>query len=172
MMFALTDLSLYARMLIGFCAVLIVVILIEVITMRPDSDALQDISSATTSSVSAANSATEALQVPPLAAYGEVLERPLFADSRRPPQQAAVATESVRAIQLSTKWKVTGIVVAGDNSFVHVEGLRDRKTVRLQVGMPLDGWQLQEIEPDQIVFSLGGESVTLQLHEDPADPAK
>jgi len=170
MMFALRDLSLYSRMMLGTCVTLATVVTIEVILTSSGSNALADAGDA----VSATATATElaALQIPPVVAYSEIRERPLFSDSRRPPQQAVQAKDSVRAVQLSTNWKVTGIAVAGDNSFVHLEGIRDRKTVRLQVGMPLDGWNLQEISPDQIVFGLGGESVTLRLHKDPAESAK
>jgi hypothetical protein len=172
-MFALPDMSsLYTRMMLGVCAVLTVVILGELTVLSLGRDELSNAAAADYSSVTASDSAAVTLQIPPPAVYGGVLERPLFADSRRPPQLVAQATESARAVQLGTKWKVTGIAVAGDSSFVHVEGIRDRKTVRLQVGMPLDGWTLQKIEPGQIVFGLAGESVTLQLHEDPAETAK
>ena len=171
-MFVLHDMSLYTRMAIGVCAFLAVLIVTEVSVLGRDSNAMTDASASDPLSLGASNTNAEALQIAPLAAYSEVLERPLFSDSRRPPQLAVQAKDSARAVQLSTKWKVTGIVVAGDNSFVHVEGIRDRKTVRLQVGMPLDGWQLQEIAPDQIVFGLAGESVTLQLRKNPAEKAK
>ena len=171
-MFALHELSLYTRMMLGLCVVLAVIIVTEVTLMSRDSSAMSDGSAADTAAVATSNTTVATLQIAPFAAYTEVLQRPLFSDSRRPPHQAAQAKDSVRAVQLSTKWKVTGIVVAGDSSFVHVEGIRDRKTVRLQVGMPLDGWQLQEIAPDQIVFGLAGESVTLQLREDPAKTAQ
>ena len=171
-MFSLTEMSLYTRIMLGTCAVLAVIIVAEVTLMSRDSSAMSDESAANLSIVAASDTTAATLQIAPLAVYREVLERPLFSDSRRPPQKAAQAKDSVRAVQLSTKWKVTGIVVAGDSSFVHVEGIRDRKTIRLQIGMPLDGWQLQEIAPDQIVFGLAGESVTLQLREDPAETAK
>jgi hypothetical protein len=171
-MFTLSDLSLYSRTMLGFCAALLLVLIVEVSLLGFDTNNMSNASELASSAEAASTLTAATLQITPLAAYREVRERPLFSDSRRPPEKAAQAPAATRAVQLDTKWKVTGIVVAGESSFVHVEGLRDRKTVRLQVGMPLDGWKLQEIAPNEIVFGLGGDSVTLQLHKDPAESAK
>ena len=161
------NISLYSRSMLVVCAVLSTIIAAEVYLIGFDVNAesvgLAAIGTKTAPVAASAVPAT--LQIPPVVTYREVVERPLFADSRRPPQQNDETVESVRAVQLAHKWKLTGIVVAGENSFVHVEGIRDHKTVRLQAGMPLDGWQLEQIESDHIVFISAGESVTLQLHE-------
>ena len=158
----LSGLSLYSRSMLVVCAVLSLVIASEVLLIGTDSDAV--IAAPTNTAADATRTVPATLQIPPVVTYREVVERPLFANSRRPPpDEAAAATESVRAVQLANKWKVTGIVVAGDDSFVHVESLRDHKTVRLQIGKPLDGWKLEEIEPDRIVFTSETDSVTRQF---------
>ena len=157
------NISLYSKSMLAVCAVLVLIIVAEVYLLGTDSNAAGQ--AAMEPIVVPDNSATS-LQIPPVVAYREVVERPLFSDSRRPAQQATKSAESVRAVQLAAKWKVTGIVVAGEYSFVHVEGIRDHKTVRLRAGMPLDGWKLEQIEPDHIEFSAAGESVTLKLYED------
>ena len=165
------NISLYSRSMLAVCAVLVLIIVAEVYLLGMDSNAA---GRATVETIVVLDSATTSLQIPPVIAYREVVERPLFSDSRRPVQQATKSTESVRAVQLAAKWKVTGIVVAGDSSFVHVEGIRDHKTVRLKAGMPLDGWKLELIAPDYIEFSAAGESVTLTLYEgkDKATPRR
>ena len=167
-MFGWPKITLYSRFMMGACALLCVIIAAEIYFVGGDASAqvagsrLADASN--TTMTEAASPAT--LQIPPVITYREFVERPLFSDARRPPQEAAAATESVRAVQLSSNWKVTGIVLAGEDSFVHVEGVRDHKTVRLQAGMPLDGWNLTQISQDFVEFRSSSESVVLWLHND------
>ena len=164
---ALESLTLYCRTMLGISAVMALVIVAEVVLLGAGSNtSLPAANPATASSQDAASeTAVARLRIPPVISYQAVVERPLFSDSRRPPAQAAQGGKAAQAAQLGAKWRLTGIVMAGDNSFVHVEGIRDRKTVRLKVGMPLDGWQLEEIEPDHVTFTSGGRSETLQIHQ-------
>ena len=156
MMNALTGLSLYSRSTLVVCIALALVIAAEVLVLGAGSDAsLVGITSSTTASPNASQAGPATLQIPPVAAYREGLERPLFTSSRRPPEEPEAVVESVRAVQLASKWKVTGIVVAGDDSFAHVEGIRDRKTVRLKLGAPLDGWKLDAIDAESSHIQLG-----------------
>ncbi len=163
---ALESLTLYSRTMLGISAVMALVIVAEVALLGAGSNtSLPEANPATASSQDAASgTAIASLRIPPVITYQAVVERPLFSDSRRP-AQAAPGGKAAQAAQLGAKWRLTGIVMAGDNSFVHVEGIRDRKTVRLKVGMPLDGWQLEEIEPDHVTFTSGGRSETLQIHQ-------
>lgn len=163
---ALESLTLYCRTMLGISAVMALVIVAEVALLGAGSDtSLPEANPVTASSQDAASeTAIASLRIPPVITYQAVVERPLFSDSRRP-AQVAPGGKAAQAAQLGAKWRLTGIVMAGDNSFVHVEGIRDRKTVRLKVGMPLDGWQLEEIEPDHVTFTSSGRSETLQIHQ-------
>ena len=171
MMSALAGLSLYSRSMLVVCMTLAFVIVVEVVFIGSDSDAsLVGITSSTTASLNEPQAGPASLQIPPVVAYREVVERPLFTNSRRPPEEPEETVDSVRAVQLASKWKVTGIVVAGDDSFAHVQGIRDQKTVRLKIGESLDGWKLEEIAPDQITFSSATDRVALRLHEEKKEP--
>ena len=167
-MTVLSGWSLYSRSMLAVCVVLSLIIAAEVSVIGSDSNSRIAERAAAALNPEPVRSGTKpaALQIPPMVTYREVVERPLFTHSRRPPEKTTGAVESVRAVQLSGKWKVTGIVVAGDNTYAHIEGNRDHKTVRLQVGMPLDGWKLEEIEADRIVLRSGDEYTTLTLHEE------
>ena len=168
----LASLSLYSRVMLGVCAALLLIILMEVLLLGGESGAAVTASNTQDQGSAAPGAVPQSLQIPPVVAYREVTERPLFSDSRRPPpQDKAAANSAVRATQLVGKWKVTGIVVAGDSSFAHVEGIRDRKTVRLQLGAPLDGWQLEEIHPDHLVFNSADTTATLLLHDEDNPPS-
>ena len=164
---ALESLTLYCRTMLGISAVMALVIVAEVALLGagPDTPFSEVNSELTNTSDASSGTTIASLRIPPVITYQAVVERPLFSDSRRPPAQAAQGGKAAQAAQLGAKWRLTGIVMAGDNSFVHVEGIRDRKTVRLKVGMPVDGWQLEEIEPDHATFTSGGRSETLQIHQ-------
>ncbi len=104
---------------------------------------------------------------PPLSDYGEITERPLFNETRRPIAAEVAPTVIARAAsQLSQQWKLTGVVMAGDNTFAHVENKRDRRTVRLRKDDRLDGWRLDEISADRISLVSDKGSVSLELHEE------
>ena len=168
----LASLSLYSRTMLGICVALLVIVAAEVAFIGGANGAALPASAESPAGNITTAALPPALQIPPVAAYREVRERPLFSDTRRPPpQQEAADANAARATQLSSKWKVTGIVVAGDESFAHLEGLRDRKTVRVRLGEPLDGWKLQEVQPDHLVFGLADTTATLQLHTE-EEPAK
>ena len=107
--------------------------------------------------------------VPPLADYSEITGRPLFNESRRRiAHDVAPAVATRRTSQLSTQWRLTGVVMTGDSSFVLLEGKRDRRMVRLQKGAILDGWRLGEITAERVNFvsDAGARSVSLDLHEE------
>lgn len=163
----LASLSRYSRTMLGVCTAMILVIGAEFSLLGTGAGAsLSGEESAPSSRAkSPSGPAIASLQIPPVITYQAVVERPLFSDSRRPPAQAAQGGQAAQAPQLGAKWRLTGIVMAGDNSFLHVQSIRDRKTVRLQVGMPLDGWQVEEIAPDQVTFTSGGRSETLRIYE-------
>ena len=165
----LASLSLYSRTMLGVCAALLLIILTEVTLLSGDSSAETILGETPDPGVATTGTMPQSLQIPPVIAYREVKERPLFSDTRRSPPKAAAGNNATQVAQLATKWKVTGIVMAGDDSFALVEGIRDRKTIRLLLGMPLDGWKLEEVYSDHLVFSAADTSATLQLHaEKPA----
>lgn len=161
------SLSLYSKTMLGICVALFLVVLAEIAFLGGASNAAPAASSLASQDPAAPGVVPQSLQIPPVATYREVKERPLFSDTRRPPPLAKSAGgNAARATPLVGKWKVTGIVVAGQSSFALVEGIRDRKTVRLQLGTPLDGWQLDEIHPDRLVFSSAEANTVLQLHSE------
>ena len=167
----LTELTIYSRMMLAVCALLGLVVAAEAVVMsrgaRPSDSAVpagsDDLAVTATRSV-------QPLHIPPIVTYREIMERPLFSDTRRPQDKPAPATEAIALAQLDNKWKLTGVVVSGENSSAHVAGVRDNKTQRLQVGMSLDGWRLEKIMSDHVVFSQAGRTATLRLHDDEEQP--
>ena len=166
----LRDLTIYSRTMLGVCLVLGIVLVAEATlfnigSQRPVDDAAGQADAAASTPVAV----SERMVIPPVVTYRDIAERPLFSDTRRP-QETAPDQNSTPAGQLNSAWKLTGIVVAGESSSVLVSGIRDSRTERLQAGMMLDGWRLDTVTRDQAVFSSGGRTAVLRLHEEQEAP--
>lgn len=171
MMLQIQGLSRASKALLWFCATFSVVIAAEMIvinTGNANGELTDEDSAGDLDSLVVASNVTLP-RAPALNVYDEIIERPVFSDTRRPPPAGEAPTASARrADQMSAQWKLTGVVMAGDDSYVHVEGKRDRRTVQLQQNALLDGWRLVEINADQIVLESANDTVTLELHEETA----
>jgi hypothetical protein len=110
-------------------------------------------------------SGLKVVSIPPLPTYRELLARPLFMQTRRPaPRQASGG--ATQRVDPNTKWKLTGVIVAGEDSHVFVQGIRDATIRRLVAGQVLDGWVISEIAPGYVTLTSGGQESTLELRKD------
>ncbi|MGR7923189.1 hypothetical protein ACU6RQ_19175 [Zobellella denitrificans] len=104
---------------------------------------------------------------PPLEQFDEIINRPLFDESRRP--QAGTDDEdpvSESAAAMREKWRLTGVVWEGDQQLALFSERQGEGRARLKVGMYLDGgWQLEEIATDAVTLSDGVQSLRLDLWE-------
>lgn len=107
-----------------------------------------------------------------LADYAEVTERPLFNKSRRPEVSVKKLGTSSHAAQMSKQWKLTGVVMNVEHAYALFENQRDRKTLQLEKGMELAGWELENIVPDSATLASGSETLTFQLHITPDENRK
>ncbi len=100
---------------------------------------------------------------PPRSQFDEMLERPLFHSSRRP---QADEPSGGSAQELRETWKLTGIVLVGDELRALFSERNGERRLRLSTGMPLDAsWVLDEINREAVVMGSGDEQVTLELME-------
>jgi hypothetical protein len=109
-------------------------------------------------------SAPAIADLPPLAAFVAVFERPLFSPSRRPPaeEKAPVLGSSVAA-----RYRLLGLLTAGDaRRALIAEGSR---RFEIAEGGALDGWTVVRIEQDRLVLSSPSGEAVLRLHR--AGPA-
>ncbi|WP_067384452.1 hypothetical protein [Marinobacterium aestuarii] len=108
----------------------------------------------------------DAVALPPFAPrsqFDEMLERPLFHSSRRP-QGGEPSGGSAQ--ELRETWKLTGIVLVGDEVRALFKERNGERRLRLGTGMPLDAnWVLDEINLETVVMGSGDEQVTLDLLE-------
>lgn len=165
-MIAIRHMNPLTGFLAGTCVSLLVVVLLELHLIRggglvPEPRPLNDVES----SVATDAGSAERVRLSPFSTYRDATERPLFIATRQPPPAPEAADTSVRASQLRAKWELTGIVVAGDSSFAHVRGVRDKQTQKITINSVLDGWRVIEIAARQVTLSEGVETVTLELPE-------
>lgn len=158
----LRHLSLYARSMLIAISIACVVIVLEIALLGSESVALVDDAPAAEPLTGPASD--NSITLPSLPSYRQLLTRPLFTNTRKPPPRSA--NKPTQTIDLSKKWKLTGVVVAGDNSHVFVQGIRDKSVRRLEMGATLDGWVLREITPEYAVLESGGREARLELRED------
>lgn len=163
-MIAVRDVNPLTGLLAGICVSLLAIVMLELHLIRsgglvPEFELLDDAEGAVAAGVESA----QRVRLSPFSSYREVTERPLFIDTRRPPPVPETADASVRASQLRAKWELTGIVVAGDASFAHVRGVRDKQTRKIKIDEILDGWRVTEIAARRVTLSQAAESVTLEL---------
>jgi len=119
----------------------------------------------------------EGMRLPPLPprdSFEGILERPLFSDNRRPdPVETAAAATSAK--ELRETWRLTGIIIIGDETKALLRERNGERHLLLSVGMPLDdSWLLDEIENNGVVMDSGDEKVRLDLLEprdtEPVEP--
>lgn len=99
---------------------------------------------------------SELLDVPPLAHYAELLQRPLFRPDRQP--YAAVAEngtevtadspEPVRAPNVA----LTGIVITPDETTALFRNTATGEIARVQKGAEVEGWVLEEVKADRVLL--------------------
>ncbi|GGO80134.1 hypothetical protein GCM10011348_16160 [Marinobacterium nitratireducens] len=106
---------------------------------------------------------------PPRSDFDEMLQRPLFHSSRRP--QVEDSGDGGSAQELRETWKLTGVIVVGDEIKAMFQERNGERRLTLGAGMPLDAnWVLDEINMETVILGSGEEQVTLELLE-PRDTA-
>jgi len=163
----LQPFTLYSRLMLVTIAMLSAIVVVEVLLLSPGPQfGLADNETVTAKPADIVN--VDTITFPSLPTYRELLTRPLFTDTRKPaPKPAAQAAQGV---DLGKKWKLTGIIVAGDDSHVFLQGVRDKSVRRLDAGAVLDGWELVEIAPEYAMFRSAGREATLELRKDADKP--
>ena len=102
-------------------------------------------------------SAAAIAELPPLATYSSVFDRPLFSPSRRPPADAKNATPGIGI----ERYRLLGVMTAGaTRRALLADGNR---RVEIAEGAALDGWTVARIEQDRVVLSQPGRAAVLAL---------
>lgn len=109
---------------------------------------------------------------PPKNTFAQLVTRPPFSPSRRPPRAKAVPTPVVQKPEAPSPAPVAapqvtlvGIVINAGKSMAMVRKPGAEELLRLGKGEVLDGWQVEGVLPDRLVLSHGEKLLELELTE-------
>lgn len=109
--------------------------------------------------------ATDPFVLPPLAAFAEIVERPVFSPTRRLPSDAKPESETVDAVPTpsgSLDLVVVGIIT-GPRELALLRSASGGRLRPMAEGDELSGWTLVEIEPFRLVFRREGDEQMFEI---------
>jgi hypothetical protein len=137
------------------CVVLAVLVAVETVD---SSDPLDSLPPATHSSPNRSDGGAERVfALPPIDAFAEVTNRPLFSPTRRPPEHAEDALGSTDELVL------TGIVVSAFDRTALIRHGQPLKTARVREGQSIAGWTVRSISTDRVLIENAGTEHELRL---------
>jgi hypothetical protein len=111
-----------------------------------------------------------AYRAPEAAAFSGVLERPLFAPSRRPPPDAPPPAVEAAPEASPFELELVGVVISGEERVALVRQPGIQELLRVAVGRMVGGWQVETIEPDRVLFRSGDTLKEVRLRDDTPPP--
>jgi hypothetical protein len=97
----------------------------------------------------------KAFELPPLTEYRDIVERPLFSDTRRPaPDEPEVIAEPEPETE-EQKFTLIGVMVTPELQMALVEVEDQDKVARLKIGEKTNGWTLEGVESNKVVLRKG-----------------
>jgi hypothetical protein len=111
--------------------------------------------------------------LPPLQQFREIVDRPLFVQTRRPAavdkSASAVAGQpdaSLNQISLSA------VIVSSTQRIALFRNTQDKKTIRVEEGKPLQGWLLKEVLAESVTLAREGQEQKFVLVRKTPDAAQ
>ena len=103
---------------------------------------------------------------PPFSDFQQMLERPLFSSTRRPPVLEETQPDNLDAQQLREVWRLSGIALEQGRQLALLSERQGERRLLLELGMVLaDDWRLERIDSDRVLFSNASGQVELLLRE-------
>lgn len=132
---------------------------------RPEDEGLAPTAVAVTDAPPAAAPAPALFDLPPVDAFSEIADRPVFSPSRRPPSYFDEEPEEVEAAPVRRQELEVSVVgiITGPRALALLQPHASDRLVPLAEGQKLAGWTLTAIEPFRVVFQRDGEEQALEL---------
>ena len=148
-----------SNLLVAALAVLAVVLVLELAAIQL---ATGGISMPVNAQPYSAAQAPQLAEVAGLETYQDTIDRSLFSWDRRPRSVAATG-QPEQSEELSSRWRLTGIVSTGTETYAIFNRQDGSQQLRLGSGMYLEKWRIDEISAEQVSLSNNGEEQILRL---------
>jgi hypothetical protein len=102
--------------------------------------------------------------MPPFRDFGEVLARPVFSETRRPPAPEAAAPGATAPFALA------GVVLSPKERHALLEHGQPPHIDRVAEGQQVDGWTLEAVQLDRVVLRRGDNRVEVKAKDRAAAP--
>lgn len=101
---------------------------------------------------------------PPLAAFSEIVARPLFSTSRRPAKEIEDSDTDDAPPPTPSHFILAGVVISAEGRMALLRRMSSTDLIRALMGQEIDGWYVELIESDSVTLRQGNtvEIVTLQ----------
>lgn len=118
---------------------------------------------------------TAVTRLGPRNAYNAISERPLFAQTRRPPEAEAAADVPKTQTNLPNL-RLRGTVLSTEGTYCLIQKLPSKETLRMMEGQIIEGWRIEKILPDRVILKSGDKTEEIELWNEqinsPNPPAK
>ena len=116
--------------------------------------------------------------MPPKAHFVDVVGRPLFAETRRPPKPLAPKPKKVAKAPPPPppppvkrgQFSLAGVIMEGDRTYALVRKKGNNELLRVTEGQLVDKWRIDEINPTELVLSQRNIRETVRLHVAEEEP--
>ncbi len=116
--------------------------------------------------------------IAPIESFSEIVTRPLFSELRRPPIPDAEPggepepePEPIAVAKVHRGlFVLVGVVITSQTRLAIVRNRKANEVVRLERGARIEGWTVESIEPDRVVFRQGAEIDEVKLDDSLAPP--
>jgi hypothetical protein len=157
--------QLLPALLLSLCLGLAGVIYIEL--DQPSIDSIAKAAPAPPRETMGAASDAPGFTMPPVRAYTEVLERPLFSETRRPSVDSPTAPVDPR----SSAFNLVGTIISAHERRALIEHGQPPHLERLSEGQDIDGWSVESIRTDRVILTRADARLEVKVKDAPGAPA-
>lgn len=108
-------------------------------------------------------------QMPPAGDFAQVLARPLFSATRRPPVEASQASAAVAA---SASFTLIGTIISQQGHYALLKSGASARLQRVTEGQQVEGWTVDHIFLDRVVLRNASGQAEVKLKDQARAPAQ
>ena len=160
----LRRLSRASLLLLLLCGLLLGIIYVEL--APPLSEARAKLPLPRPRGADPAPSPRPGFSMPPLDSFAEVVTRPMFSETRRPPLPSGESGDA-----RSSAFTLVGIIVSAGESRALIAHGQPPRLERVTEGQEIDGWTVEKVLPDRVILERADARIEVKPRDAPPSPA-